>query len=67
MTAMLRGFVSSVERRSRSSPTRWCIETFGVVRNTVYRDLVGLVDLDLLVQKGAGRGVTYVTKDTSSA
>ena len=50
-----------------SVTTGWCMETLGVVRDTAHRDLVGLVDLDILVRKGSGRGARYVPKEGSSA
>jgi len=43
--------------------TRWCMQNLGVARDTVHRDLVGLVELKLLVRKGAGRAVAYVPGD----
>ncbi|MCL5268278.1 MAG: helix-turn-helix domain-containing protein [Bacteroidetes bacterium] len=43
-----------------SVTTGWCIETLGIVRDTAHRDLVGLVELHLLLPKGAGRGAIYV-------
>ena len=43
-----------------SVTTRWCMESFEVVRDTAYRDLVGLVRLGLLARKGSGRGAHYV-------
>ncbi len=46
-----------------SVTTGWCIKTLGVVRDTAHRDLVGLVELELLARKGAGRGVIYILKD----
>jgi ATP-dependent DNA helicase RecG len=50
-----------------SVTTGWCIETLGVVRDTAHRDLVGLVDLDLLVSRGSGRGARYVPKEDGHA
>lgn len=50
-----------------SVTTGWCMETLGVVRDTAHRDLVGLVDLNLLVRKGSGRGARYVPRDGSTA
>jgi len=37
----------------------WCRDTFGVTYNTAYRDLSGLVDKGLLVQRGQGRATRY--------
>jgi len=37
----------------------WCLKEFGVVYNTAYRDLDGLVRLGLLKQEGSGRGTHY--------
>ncbi len=37
----------------------WCLKEFGVVYNTAYRDLDGLVRLGLLQQEGSGRGTHY--------
>jgi predicted HTH transcriptional regulator len=47
--------------------TGWCVETLGVARDTALRDLVGLVRLDLLEPKGAGRSARYVPKEVRSA
>ena len=47
--------------------TGWCMETFGVVRDTAHRDLVGLVELDLLVRKGLGRVARYVLREGGAA
>jgi predicted HTH transcriptional regulator len=47
--------------------TGWCIKTLGVVKDTAHRDLLGLVELALLVRKGAGRGAKYVPKEGSGA
>jgi ATP-dependent DNA helicase RecG len=43
--------------------TRWCMQNLGVARDTVHRDFVGLVELKLLVRKGAGRAAAYVPGD----
>lgn len=43
--------------------TRWCIETLDVVRDTAYRDLMGLVALGLLARTGSGRGAKYHPKE----
>lgn len=51
---------------SGSVTTGWCMETLGVVRDTVHRDLVGLVELGLLARTGAGRAVKYVPKETGA-
>ena len=37
----------------------WCLKEFGVVYNTAYRDLDGLVRLGVLNQEGSGRGTRY--------
>jgi len=50
-----------------SVTTRWCMESLQVARDTAHRDLVALVELDLLVRKGSGRGVQYVPKEAGSA
>jgi ATP-dependent DNA helicase RecG len=47
--------------------TRWCIENLEVARDTVHRDLVGLVELKLLVRKGAGRAAAYVPGEDAPA
>ena len=49
-----------------SVTTRWCMETMGVARDTAHRDLVALVELDLLVRKGAGRATRYVPKEATA-
>jgi len=41
---------------------RWCRARFGVVYNTAYRDLQGLVDLGLIEPIGSGRNVKYIHK-----
>ncbi len=46
--------------------TRWCMEALSVVRDTAYSDLTGLVELDLLERKGAGRSTRYVPKEVRS-
>jgi len=46
-----------------SVTTGWCIETLGVVRDTAHRDLVGLVELNLMIRKGSGRGAKYAPKE----
>lgn len=46
--------------------TGWVMETLAVVRDTAHRDLVGLVELDLLERRGAGRSVRYVPKEVRS-
>lgn len=43
-----------------SVTTGWCIEALGVVRDTAHRDLLGLLELKLLIRKGSGRGTEYV-------
>ena len=50
-----------------SVTTGWCIKKLGVVRDTAHRDLVGLVEMNLLVRKGSGRGAVYVPQDGGSA
>ncbi len=40
----------------------WCRKEFGVTYNTTFRDLSGLVALNLLEQKGQGRGTRYVLR-----
>jgi ATP-dependent DNA helicase RecG len=52
---------------SGSVTTGWCMKTFRVVRDTAHRDLVNLVELNLLVPKGAGRGAAYVLREGTSA
>jgi predicted HTH transcriptional regulator len=37
----------------------WCRKAFGVTYNTTYRDLSGLVDKGLWVQRGQGRATLY--------
>ncbi len=53
--------------KSGSVTTGWCMETLDVVRDTAHRDLVGLVELDLLVRKGSGRGARYLPKEGGPA
>ena len=43
--------------------TGWCMMNLRVVRDTAHRDLLLLVELNLLVRKGAGRGATYVLRE----
>lgn len=50
-----------------SVTTGWCLENLGVVKDTAHRDLVGLVDLDLLVRRGSGRGAKYIPKEAKPA
>lgn len=40
----------------------WCRKEFGVTYNTTFRDLSGLVALNLLEQKGQGRSTRYVPR-----
>ncbi len=40
----------------------WCIETFGVTRDTSARDLKELVKLGIAARKGAGRSTRYVLR-----
>jgi predicted HTH transcriptional regulator len=49
-----------------SVTTRWCMDELGVARDTAHRDLVDLVELDLLVRKGAGRATRYVPKEAAA-
>ena len=44
----------------------WCRKEFGVTYNTAYRDLSGLVDLEILVQTGSGRSTRYIPKGERS-
>lgn len=46
-----------------SVTTGWCMEILGVARDTAHRDLVGLVELGLLVRNGSGRAAKYVLKE----
>jgi predicted HTH transcriptional regulator len=50
--ALTEGFVTN----------RWCRSRFHVVYNTAYRDLQGLVELDLIEAVGSGRSVKYVPR-----
>lgn len=45
-----------------SVTNRWCRTRFQVVYNTAYRDIQGLLDLDLIEPLGSGRSVKYVLK-----
>ncbi|HEX6902624.1 MAG TPA: helix-turn-helix domain-containing protein [Thermoanaerobaculia bacterium] len=45
---------------SGSVTTGWCIEALGVARDTAHRDLLGLLELNLLIRKGSGRGTEYI-------
>jgi ATP-dependent DNA helicase RecG len=45
-----------------SVTNRWCRSRFHVVYNTAYRDLQGLVELDLIEPVGSGRSVKYVPR-----
>ena len=49
-----------------SVTTGWCMETLDVVRDTAYRDLVDLVERNLLIRQGLGRGVVYVLREGAS-
>ena len=51
---------------SGSVTTGWCMKTLGVARDTAHRDLVGLVELGLLVRKGSGRAAKYVPKEAGA-
>ena len=53
--------------RKGSVTTGWCMETLGVARDTAHRDLVGLVELALLVSEGSGRGAKYISKEAGPA
>jgi predicted HTH transcriptional regulator len=44
----------------------WCLKEFGVVYNTAYLDLGGLVRLGLLKQEGRGRGTRYTPRTPES-
>jgi predicted HTH transcriptional regulator len=46
-----------------SVTTGWCMAQFHVVRDTAHRDLLHLVELNLLARKGAGRAATYVLRE----
>ena len=48
--------------REGSVTTGWCMNEFGIVRDTAYRDLVGLMRFGLLEAQGAGRSAKYVLK-----
>ena len=41
----------------------WCVRHLDVVKDTAYRDLVALVDLQILVRTGRGRNVAYRLKE----
>lgn len=43
--------------------TKWCMEHLDVSRDTAHRDLSHLLELGLLVRRGAGRAVRYVPSD----
>jgi len=47
--------------------TGWSIEALGVARDTAHRDLVGLVELGLLVRQGSGRAAKYVPRGGGAA
>ena len=47
-----------------SVTNRWCRSRFHVVYNTAYRDLQGLVELDLIEPVGSGRSVRYIPKSS---
>ena len=40
----------------------WCKEQFNVVYDTANRDLIELVDWDILERQGKGRSTRYVLK-----
>ena len=52
--------------KTGSVTTKWCIQELKVVRDTAYRDLQGLVKLNLLVPKGSGRSAMYILKRVKS-
>jgi len=41
----------------------WCVRHLDVVKDTAHRDLVALVDLQILVRTGRGRNVAYRLKE----
>jgi predicted HTH transcriptional regulator len=45
--------------KSGAVTNRWCVQELKVVKDTAHRDLVELVELDLLVRMGRGRSVAY--------
>lgn len=45
---------------SGSVTTGWVMEAFGIVRDTAHRELVRLVELNLLLRRGYGRGAGYI-------
>jgi predicted HTH transcriptional regulator len=48
---------------SGSVTTGWCMETLHVVGDTAHRDLIGLVEKNLLARKGSGRSVKYTLRE----
>jgi predicted HTH transcriptional regulator len=42
----------------------WCVRHLNVVKDTAHRDLVMLVDLQILVRTGRGRNVAYRLKES---
>jgi ATP-dependent DNA helicase RecG len=42
----------------------WCVLHLNVVKDTAHRDLVGLVDLQILIRTGRGRNAAYRLKDS---
>jgi predicted HTH transcriptional regulator len=42
----------------------WCVRHLDVVKDTAYRDLVALVNLQILVRTGRGRNVAYRLKES---
>jgi len=43
----------------------WCVRHLDVVKDTAHRDLVELVDWQILVRTGRGRNVAYRLKETT--
>jgi len=52
---------------SGSVTTGWCIEALHIVRDTAHRDLVGLVERNLLIRKGSGRSAKYILREGGSS
>lgn len=46
--------------KNGSATTAWCIENFGVVKDTARRDFKELVELGVLTRVGKGRNVKYI-------
>ena len=49
-------------REAGNVTSGWCLKEFGVVYNTAYRDLDGLVRLGLLKREGLGRATRYTPR-----